>query len=650
MRHLLYYFILLLFLSCISNQDRELESVLNFSGNNRLELEKVLIHYQNDSLKLKAARFLILNMPGHGTYSNKNTELFYTKLDSLLPTMTNSDTSIQKINQLLIDTDVLTGLKWQEDVEHIKADFLINNIDRAFEAWQQEPFADHLSFDDFCEYILPYRINNEPLEYWRDSIIPHYNSIKNAGYYDGNEHAAFWACTEINDSLKRKHTMVLENDNWPLTKKYSALDKMLHGKCFDYSVLATYVMRAKGIPVMIDYTPQWPFRSLGHTWNVVKVNNGNNVIFGGVDSNPGQPHRPDAKMAKVYRRTYAINKESLVCKRKDEPIPDLFYSPFYIDVTSEYFKGANIELPIAFDPSQKRNFLYLHVFDNKQWTPVAYTEKKGRTALFTEMGKNNMYLPAYFINSKPEPANYPFLLDWQGKIHIYQPDMNKLKTLNLTRKFPFNETQHFASLRMIGGQIQGADRADFKDAQTIYTIQEDPRGGYVKVNINPEEKKFRYWRYLSPDHSNGNIAELEFFENDTVCNKKGIIVGTAGSHNNNPAYTKESAFDGNPLTFFDSPLGQENGSWVGMDFSQPRTINSIAYIPRNDDNNVSPGDEYELLYYGDKGWVSLGRKKATEYKITFDSVPDNAVLWLRDLTKGSEERIFTCEENRIRWW
>ena len=45
-----------------------LEQALELAGSNRCELEKVLEHYADDSLKLEAAKFLIRNMPGHYSY------------------------------------------------------------------------------------------------------------------------------------------------------------------------------------------------------------------------------------------------------------------------------------------------------------------------------------------------------------------------------------------------------------------------------------------------------------------------------------------------------------------------------------------------------------------------------------------------------
>jgi hypothetical protein len=59
---------------------------------------------------------------------------------------------------------------------------------------------------------------------------------------------------------------------------------------------------------------------------------------------------------------------------------------------------------------------------------------------------------------------------------------------------------------------------------------------------------------------------------------------------------------------------------------------------------------YELLYFDKNKWVSLGMKTATVCSISYDDVPRNALLWLRNLTEGKEERIFTYEEGKQVWW
>jgi len=55
----------LLFLIVITGCDSSsaLDRALDMAGDNRIELEKVLDHFKDDSLKYKAAVFLIENMP-----------------------------------------------------------------------------------------------------------------------------------------------------------------------------------------------------------------------------------------------------------------------------------------------------------------------------------------------------------------------------------------------------------------------------------------------------------------------------------------------------------------------------------------------------------------------------------------------------------
>ncbi|MCD8260664.1 MAG: hypothetical protein LUD15_03520, partial [Bacteroides sp.] len=66
-----------------------------------------------------------------------------------------------------------------QDIEVLSADYLIENIDLAFKAWQ-EPWSRHFTFDEFCEYILPYRVRNEPISNWRKLLHEKYYGIKDS--------------------------------------------------------------------------------------------------------------------------------------------------------------------------------------------------------------------------------------------------------------------------------------------------------------------------------------------------------------------------------------------------------------------------------------------------------------------------------------
>ena len=89
--------------------------------------------------------------------------------------------------------------------------------------------------------------------------------------------------------------------------------------------------------------------------------------------------------------------------------------------------------------------------------------------------------------------------------------------------------------------------------------------------------------------------------------------------------------------------------WIGADMKKAKKIQFLQFAPRNDDNAISPKDCYELFYWNDK-WISLGQKVASDFCIQFDNVPKDALLWLKDLTKGHEERPFTIKNGKQIWW
>lgn len=80
-------------------------------------------------------------------------------------------------------------------------------------------------------------------------------------------------------------------------------------------------------------------------------------------------------------------------------------------------------------------------------------------------------------------------------------------------------------------------------------------------------------------------------------------------------------------------------------------ITRIVCVPRNDGNSVFPGSVYELFYYGMDGWESLGIKRAEDYNVEYEDVPAGALYWLKCLTGGVEERIFTfTDKDGIRFF
>ena len=647
-------FLLFLCFSCGNGQDY-LEDALRMAGGNRPELEKVLAHYRQnpaDSLKYRAAVFLIENMPGH--YSYKNTDYLQSYYDELFRSVSldnDNETNkriIEEISAKYNDSRI-GETAW--DTQTLTAEYLIANIERSFEVWENGEWATHVSFDDFCEYILPYKGSElQALDNWREYAKDMLKGdVDLLHYCDLYKNLTFQAATSVSQEI-----ININQQDYPTggvnsipIKDIQTIAAMPFGSCADYVFLTLPVMRSKGIPVMEDFTPQWPFQMLGHSWTVVLDNYGKNVVFSPGSSNPGELHKPDEKMAKVFRRGYAINREIVAIHSSEKSVPTTFKNFSIRDVTDEYMVADDVEIEIPKVFRNKHKYAYLAVFDNKNWIPVQYGKVKGKKVRFTAMGRNCMYMPVFYDEDRIVPFSSPFYLSPKGIMQRYETDNTRTATINVYRKYFIAKHCYDVGHRMEGGRFEAANRPDFSDAVLIHTIPHfTVQSGTFQTDMI--DTPYRYWRYYSADSCYSNVAELYFYEPGNEKPVYGQIIGTKGSYNNHPVWTREAVFDDDPLTFFDAPTPSD--SWVGMDFGKPVRIGHISYTPRGDGNDVTPGDTHELLYWSENQWVSLGRRVANDIVLTYENVPINTIYWIRNLSRGKDERIFTYENGKQVWW
>jgi hypothetical protein len=304
------------------NENR-LEETLSLADHNRGELEKVLNHYQDNPLKYKAAVFLIENMPGKYTEDDRPFEDFEPMFDEWVNRKaTNFYVTPEESDSMVLANGLASSKRVLQDIRHIKAAYLINNIDRSFEVWTSTPWGKKIPFEVFCEEILPYRLTTEALENWRDIILEQYRPL-----YDSLQTSninLLSACIRIFEAMGlewdgiNKFSALLPETN------YRMIHKLKTGPCSERVKYGIYVMRAFGIPINWDYTPQWPFRSMGHDWVSVWADNGQYIPFIPLELKPGEPHKPDHRMAKAFRRSFSINPQSLACISRSNVLKKVF--------------------------------------------------------------------------------------------------------------------------------------------------------------------------------------------------------------------------------------------------------------------------------------------------------------------------------------
>lgn len=635
-----------LFLCSCKMQTAEtgVEEALSKAGGNRKELFQVIRHYQDsgDSLKLKAALFLIENMADKYYLTGNLINEFYTFIDSVYQ-IKQPEYDIPAIYDAFgnkaIYRDEKPQVNW--DVQTLSADFLIQNIEEAFAVWGRS-WNKHLTFDEFCEWILPYRVATEIPESWRKLYRERFEPLLQSDTIQ----TAKQACTIINNELIKLPIHIALDAVLPISLRPSTLADIKFGLCGDYAELALYAMRAVGIPVAIESVSHWGRGNGGHVFNVVYDNDGTWHDFSGAEQNPDEHLvRFRHEMPKVYRETFGKQKGSLAMIHGNEDIPSNFRNPYQQDATGEYpfIEAKDVELTLQIP--RNKSFAYLCVFNPQGWFPVAWTQVENGHAVFKNMGPNIVYHAAYFDKGKIQPTGHPFLLDTLGCITFLTPQNEKV-TLTLERKNPKASNLAYLPPLMIGCRFQGADNADFTDAVTFHTITEEPDFKYITVLVT-DSRPVKYVRYQSSDQTWGNMSEVEFYAKGSDTPLKGKVIGKYIPSIYYPRNGADNLFDGDPLTFFHS---NDSLSWGGLELEQPTVISRIRYIIRNDDNGIRKGHKYELFYMNNGQWTSLGKQIATkDDEAAYNNVPQGALYWLRDYTKGYEERIFEVKNGIVIW-
>lgn len=643
-----YIFFLIFFVIGCSNQKYDthssnIEQVLKQTKQNRIEIEKALDYFisQEDSLKIKAVFFLVENMADKYSVIPESTDDPFQKIiltnnrietEAWEPAKSQIGLAFDSIYQR---SSSAPKTKIIRDIDFITADFLINNIEKAFEVWSITQSFTKCSFEDFCEYILPYRIGREPLNDWRKEAYDKFSFLLDS----------LQDPIEIAKAVV-KHAGMHYNagmNKYPHSITFMELDNLHWGSCDHLSHYLTLSLRAIGIPASIDIVPAWANRSAGHVWNVVMDKNGNFKDFGfNAEGSNGILY----KIPKIYRTTFSTNESRL-----------FYLNPAWKDVTGEYsLPTSDIVLPKP--DKHKGSLFFLCTFNNREWIPIAVSQKPDKEQIvfheiargipfdnhqiagYQNEGKGIVFLPAYLVKNTLTTFSDPVILRENGETYSLSPNHSVSQTIILHRKYPkYGQFTAYVS-RITGGFFEISNHKNFSKKEIIHTIKERTEHAISEVPLS-KTATCRYIRYMAPDNSWINMSELQFFYKDKR------LDGIPFASNPNRTHNELAAIcDNNIDTYY---AAEAQNAFIGLDFGKEVNIDKIMYAPRTDGNDIIPGEEYELFYW-DKKWVSMGRKTADKFYLEYSEVPGNILLLLHNHTKGVEERIFTYENNEQIWW
>ena len=642
---LIFILLVLFSLSACSPQanNDKLEKALILAGDNREELEKVLNHYsqnESDSLKFKAAEFLIENMPGHYSYAGDEIIQYYNKVDSVLSLTLSADDKATVIESITKEYHDL-AYNTIEDVKIISAEYLIDNIESSFDRWK-EPWASHLNFDEFCEYLLPYKCwELQRLDQWKEVLATKFDeSWDNHPFSDEYERSTYhYTLYTVNDMRIELPLTDIQFQHLPFLCA-SLFTKTSFGSCTDFAILGTAVLRAKGIPAAIDYIPVWGrVNGSGHCFYSILNNDGKNLpLIWGHAEDPGGPISPLFTTPKVYRYTYQAN-DRITQYYKDAAYTLNLFNVFQKDVTELYLKTSDLNIPVA-DAKIKDTYAYIAVFNEGKWRIVDFGMIENGVVHFSNMGRGHVYLVFGYNGDKIVPVGQPFILHANGDVKNISADASSKESVELYRKYPKSNDAASLEQKLIGGKIEASNSSDFSICETVYEIGDLSFPDLIDIRVG---RPYRYWRFISAPNEYCTIAELQFYGEDSGNVLRGAAIGPAGVLKD----SLENVFDGDWLTSY---MSKYRYSWVGLDLGKPMYVSKVRCVPRSDDNNIHYGDMYELRIWDNDRWLFGGRKVGEGKSIIMDSVPKNALLWLRNLTRGKEERIFTYEYGAQVWW
>lgn len=428
-------------LFCTCTTDSALEEALILADSNRSELETVLTHYRkvdNNPQKLLVAKFLIENMPAHYSYAGDKIYEYYNYADGILANK--NLTPEQQRDSLLAITDE----KYRDlpnhtvpDVQIMKADYLIDNIDKSYEQWTTCPWARQVTFEEYLEWMLPYKaVELQELDYWRDTLLTHFGTgLKHPIINDVEGNTTLGIAdmirTDAANCLQRYG--LYTRSGLPLLSAHLQVNQTF-GHIPDYALTAVLAFRSAGIPAVLDETPVGSRYTAATKWFVILADKGNEMASEwDFSTQIGWGFFPYERGPKVYRTTYAINKERQKYKKEAK-----YQYPFDLgkkDVTSQYFLTCDLSIPVDNNVIKQLKDKYVYIAsgirdEQSPWKIVDFGVLENGNAKFHDMGREVLYQIQGFDGKDLIPITKPFILHKDCHIEYVDLDTTDPKYLN----------------------------------------------------------------------------------------------------------------------------------------------------------------------------------------------------------------------------
>ncbi|RKZ34987.1 hypothetical protein DRQ33_00940 [bacterium] len=269
------------------------------------------------------------------------------------------------------------------DLVSLNADSMLAELSALDSVLDLIPWAKDVPEDYFYYYVLPYRVGQEPLEYFRKN---HWKELwERVSNCETMECATYRLNEWCYEEMKYEPT-----SRWDQTAEQTLVRGI--GRCEEMAILFIKACRTMGIPIRDAYSPYWPFTNSNHAW--VEVWTGDAWHFvGGAEMTA----LDNAWFNKASRRTAII--KGIAWSELDTADVPIYYAkngftilnltPLYSDTT-----GLSITVLDENSAPVESADVWISVFNYSSLRTVAhhYTDKNGNAHFV--LGKAELFVSA----------------------------------------------------------------------------------------------------------------------------------------------------------------------------------------------------------------------------------------------------------------
>jgi hypothetical protein len=259
----------------------------------------------------------------------------------------------------------------QSDLVNLTAQLLSDDLATVQKAKTNSKWADRIPPDIWQEYVLPYRVADEPLDDFKpdfyDKLAPIISSAQESGtaallvhdwYYHQNNGGP-WVGFKVSESRDQPPRILLNQTRI--------------GRCFEMNLLCVALLRSVGIPARIAGTSYWMNDEYYHYWvEYYDTQTSSWLYFEGANPDPA------SMMAKSFLRTSGSNMVFATvyalpgfCPVSDPIGKEMWQS--LVNTTSLYLPTGTVHFTVSLGPGQARPIFTVYSWNLSAWRSVAQT-------------------------------------------------------------------------------------------------------------------------------------------------------------------------------------------------------------------------------------------------------------------------------------